>query len=472
VNAWIGVILLGAGCALALLPVRSLIIGSAALLVILCALLKPVWALYLICFAIPFGSLVEFSVGGLSVGITEGLIGLLVATWLAKAIAFRHRIRLPSLCVALGIFIGTLLASLLNATDLAFAAKEILKWIEFLGVLAFVVNEVPLQEVKWLVACVLLAGVAQSLLGIYQFLTQSGPEFFVLMGRFMRAYGTFEQPNPFAGYLGLTAPVALALSSYMFGRYLKAQPAPWLKWLALGSLATIAMAIGMSWSRGAWLASGAMTVAIIIARSKKAAVALAVAVVLLVILGMLASFQLLPEFVTQRLTSFLPLLQIRDVSSVEITDENYASIERLAFWKAALAMWRDHPWIGVGIGNYAVAYPAYSLPKWRMALGHAHNYYLNIASETGLVGLLGYFLLWGTAFWQIGQRVRRALAGYPKALALGALGTLVYVSVHNVVDNLWVHNMYVLVAITVGLAYIPIHTGANAIDPETLSAHP
>ena len=69
-------------------------------------------------------------------------------------------------------------------------------------------------------------------------------------------------------------------------------------------------------------------------------------------------------------------------------------------------MWRDHPVLGVGVGNYPIAYARYSLPKWRMALGHAHNYYLNIAAETGLLGLLAYCMLWATATWQTVQAVK------------------------------------------------------------------
>ena len=120
-------------------------------------------------------------------------------------------------------------------------------------------------------------------------------------------------------------------------------------------------------------------------------------------------------------------------------------------------MWRDHPWLGVGFGNYEAAYADYALPKWPVALGHAHNYYLNVASETGLIGLTAYLALWGVALWQTGQAVCQAKNPYAKALALGALGMLVHVSVHNIVDNLWVHNMYVHVAIVLGLAQIPAH---------------
>jgi hypothetical protein len=37
------------------------------------------------------------------------------------------------------------------------------------------------------------------------------------MGRFMRAYGTFRQPNPYAGYLGYLAPVAVSLAVMLLG---------------------------------------------------------------------------------------------------------------------------------------------------------------------------------------------------------------------------------------------------------------
>ena len=77
----------------------------------------------------------------------------------------------------------------------------------------------PRNRAGWLIAGLLVAGIGQALLGLVQFVTQSGPEAFVLLGRFMRAYGTFRQPNPYAGYLGLVAPFAISLALWAwFGR--------------------------------------------------------------------------------------------------------------------------------------------------------------------------------------------------------------------------------------------------------------
>ena len=103
-------------------------------------------------------------------------------------------------------------------------------------------------------------------------------------------------------------------------------------------------------------------------------------------------------------------VRIETALSQTVTDENFAVIERLAHWVAALRMWEQEPWLGIGPGNYAAVYPAVRLPLWEEALGHAHNLYLNTLAESGLIGL--------TAFVAIGlplclvwpPRFRRRLA--------------------------------------------------------------
>jgi putative inorganic carbon (HCO3(-)) transporter len=458
--------LLAVGLALTLLPLSWLLVAVPGLTLVGIIVIRPQVALYLLCFAIPFGSLFEIDAsriagGGITVGVTEGLIGLAFAAWLARTMAWRTPYTWPRLAVPLLLFVGATGLSLLNAPSLPLALKELAKWVEFLAVMLIVANVDDHRTSSRIVACLLLAGIGQAILGAYQFLARSGPEFFAV-GRYIRAYGTFEQPNPYGGYLGLVAPLALALALYAFRRTEAAAPRRggipgWLKWLALGSFVAASAGIGMSASRGAWLAFGAAFVTVTVASSRKGA-AILLALLLLVI-GILGGFRAdlahswLPAGIAQRLTSFLPFVGAGDVRSIEITDANYASLERLAFWQAALDMWRDHLWLGVGFGNYPIAFARYALPKWRMALGHAHNYYLNIAAETGLIGLLAYLTLWGAAIWQTARAMRRSRDLYAKALALGALGVLVHTSVHNIVDNLWVHNMYIHIAIVLGLAH-------------------
>lgn len=468
-SAVIGAILL-AGILLALLPLKWIAVGVPGVIAATLMLIRPELALLPLALAIPFGSLYEVNLVGITIGVTEALIGLILAAWLAHSIAFRQtNWHWPRIGIPLLLFIGTTLLSLHNAIALPFALKELLKWIEFLGILLFVANTATEKWRHWVIAALLLAGAAQAALGAYQFLTQSGPESFILMGRFMRAYGTFEQPNPFAGYLGLVAPLGFALGISLLERKTnqEGQPLPrWLSWLALGSFGLMAAGIGMSWSRGAWLAFAAAFGAMNLMRSRRGATIFVLIVLLIAFAGLLGSFQLLPEAVVQRMTSFLPFATVQDVRAAEISNENYAVLERLAHWESALDMWRDHLWTGVGFGNYEAAYPAYALPKWPLALGHAHNYYLNIAAETGLVGLIAYLALWSTVIWQVIQAIRHSSNTLDKALAVGALGMLVHVSAHNLLDNLWVHNLYIHVAIVLGLVFArPASHGSAADHP-------
>lgn len=176
----------------------------------------------------------------------------------------------------------------------------------------------------------------------------------------------------------------------------------------------------------------------------------ALVVAVLATMAALGAFQTLSPVVIERFSDALTALSIPDIATAEVTDANFAAIERLAHWQAALDMWRDHLWLGVGFGNYAVVYPAYAIGRWLDPLGHAHNYYLNVAAETGLAGLLAYALFWTAAFGMGWAAVRRS-TGYQRAVAAGGVGVLVHLSTHNLVDNLFVQGMYLHIAIVLGL---------------------
>ena len=135
---------------------------------------------------------------------------------------------------------------------------------------------------------------------------------------------------------------------------------------------------------------------------------------------------------------------------VSISNDNFAVVERLAHWQAALAMIQDRPWLGVGLGNYAAAYERYRLVNWPNALGHAHNIYLNVWAETGLFGLVTYFALWGSVVWFTIRGLRWS-AGLERGVLLGLLGAWTHLSLHQLFDNLYVNNMHLLLAALLGL---------------------
>jgi putative inorganic carbon (HCO3(-)) transporter len=391
------VVTLVVGLTIALLPLTLavvIVLGSIAFTVVL---IRPEYGLYLLIFAVPWGSVREIRLGAMTVGVTEALVGLVLAAWLAKMVATREIKTIhPPLLLPLLILLGAILLSLTVTLSLQYSLKEVLKWLEVLGIYLFVVNVIGKREVKAIVLLILLAGISQALLGIYQFFGRVGPEGFLLFDRFMRAHGTFEQPNPYGGYLGLVLPLAYSLSLGAKGHearnrgkgikdkgstpYLPLTPYL-LVALATTGLFLMLAAMLMTWSRGAWLGFIAAFIVMNVVRSRRAAALFALALILLSFVFVMGGLQLLPEAITQRFLDFLPFLGGVDIHTIEVTPANFAVIERLAHWQAGWDMFSEHPWLGVGIGNYEPVYPVYALPRWNEPLGHAHNYYLNIAAE-------------------------------------------------------------------------------------------
>ena len=441
------------GTALAILPLAwaiAVVLGSVAAVG---TLVRPQLGVLLIVPAVPFGSLLQANFGVVSVGVTEALVVLVLGAWVIRlATRPRARIALPRLTLPILLFLGALIISALGAQSLQHSAKEVLKWVEVFALFLFVSSEMDGKWTRALIMVLLCTGGLVAVHGIYQFLFRVGPDAFLLFDRFMRAYGPFEQPNPYGGYLGLTLPLAVGV---VVAGILPVAGRIKLVWILLPACTggLMLMALVMSWSRGAWLGFGAAAAAMALAvveRSGRAAAFAAVlaglAAYVLLVLGVVR----VPPSIVQRFTDFVPYVGVSDVRGVEITDGNFAVLERVAHWQAAWQMWSAHPWFGVGVGNYEPVYPQYALPLWPVALGHAHNYYLNIAAEAGVVGLATYILLWGVAVvgaWRASRRTQ----GWEWGVALGVLGVLMHLGVHSLFDNLYVHTMYLQVAILLGV---------------------
>jgi len=457
------------------LPTAVALVGGA--LVVLALLRWHEIALYIAIVAVPFGSLFPIPLGVGNLTAVDIAVALLIGLWLARMIVHERgiTIRFPPLTVPFALFLFAALVSVTSALSLPHAIKELTKWLEMFAVYLYIANNFDRVRMTRALAVMFLAGLAEAAIGIYQFFFRAGPQGFLLFGNYMRAFGTFEQPNPFAGYLALIIPVALGVvlgvvfqvSSFRFvvsgfrfqvsGFRFQVEPAtcnlklaPLLPALALLSLVTMLAAAVMSWSRGAWLGIAAGMIVTLIVQSRRALLLTIVAAFVLTFTVLLSSINLIPDVIAARFAGITDYFGVFDVRGVRVDDTNYAVVERMAHWQAAWEMWLAHPAFGVGIGNYAVTYPAYALPRWDDPLGHAHNYFLNVATETGLVGLSAYLLLWVAAFWQ-GWRAIRATRGVWRGVAAGLLGTLVALSVHNLFDNLFVHGMAVQVGVGLGM---------------------
>jgi len=507
-----------AGLVLATLPLiwsAGLILAAAALLLIL---LRPVVGLYVLVLAIPFGSVREVSVGVFSIGGAEALAALTLLSWLVVMLARRElrTIQAP-LLVPMMILLAVMAFSIGGALSIQWSIKGLLVWVELIAVYVLVVNLVDPKQARYLIALIFLAGILEALLGIYQFFGRVGPEGFLLFDRFMRAYGTFQQPNPFGGYLAMILPLTLTVFLAPWRRIDKWNVAMW--GLAAAGLLLMGASLLMSWSRGAWLAFAAGAAVVILlgvwyrafgqikagvlaglvgallsgwwlwaaglgsvmAPALGALVGMGVGMIVFAALGRrwawllgsvflllltmvvaLGGQALLPGSITQRFSDLSPYLRPTDVTGVHVTDENFAVVERLAHWQAAAGMINDHPLLGVGIGNYVPVYPAYAVPGWKDPLGHAHNYYLNIAAEAGLLGL-GAYVLFLLASLRQGWSGTRSLVGLHQAVGLGILGVLTAFAVHSLFDNLYVHGMNMHLAMLLGLLFVVTRRGGERL---------
>jgi O-antigen ligase len=454
---------------LALAPLELAIVALGGVALGLMSLIWPKVGLYVLIPAIPFSGLLKINLGGVNVGPMEGLLVLMLGAWLLK-MAAQQKIILPQppLLWPFLIFLTAIGLSWVNTFSLAGSLIETAKWVEMLALYLFITATCTRRDMPYLLALILLTGLIQAAIGLYQFVFKVGPAGFLLFdGAFLRAYGTFQQPNPYAGYLGLVLPLALSLTLWQVER-LRQQFAWATLWQAfwrgeyvrpvLLTLATggifVALLAGLyaSQSRGGLIAFatgagatlfalGGYWIALLVLGATIGGVALAI-----------GGLSLLPATLTQRFEGAIPYLGLTDVAAVPVTDANFSTIERLAHWQAAREMWLDHFWFGVGFGNYERIYSAYAVGRWQDALGHAHNYILNLGAEVGYIGLLAYLIFWGWGLFILLMSLKRSQAhSQNRAVLAGSLGILAHLHTHNLLDNLYVQGMYLHIAIILGL---------------------
>lgn len=468
------------GIAVAWLPLRTaaLLVAGATLLTIV--LIQPLAGIALALLAGPLGAVENVEFGTAIPESGQVLFWVAVAAWLGRGV-LRRRIMVPQtgLNRPLALFIMVASLSVLGARSFELGLKELVKWLELAIAMLMVVDLAidgatepgksslrhrlfAFRPLHWIVAMLLLVGLSQALIGIWQFgLRGDGPDHFLILERFYRAFGTFHQPNPFGGFMGITAALAtgtligLLISRHRDGGMFRRRPAAewfWLLFVTLCAAAT-GMALIMSWSRGAWLgfAAAMAVLALFLPKRRWLGILIVACGGLVLLVGTASGY--LPESIVGRLGTLSDDLRIGDVRGVELTEENFAVIERLAHWQAAAEMARDNLWTGVGFGNYEAAYDEYRVLDWTHPLGHAHNYYLNILAESGIFGAIAYLVFWTFVFLQLFRLLKR-LEWPRRGIALGLLAAWTALTVHHFVDKLYVNNLYIFLGVMLGLQQI------------------
>jgi O-antigen ligase len=250
-----------------------------------------------------------------------------------------------------------------------------------------------------------LVGTVVSLYGIYQFFfyDPGSAGTWIDSDKFSditkRVYATLGNPNVLGEYLLLITP-------FSFACVLTAKSRP-KKLLFLAFTAVMLLCMLFTTSRGGWL--GILFAAAVFA------VMLDARLLLVGFVGLVALYFVLPDWAISRFTS------IGDLSD---SSTSY----RFFIWLGTIAMLKDY-WlsgIGPGITAFNTVYPAYSYNT--IAAPHAHNLYLQLTSDAGIVGLLLFLMVifsyYRTVFTAFSRERERPTRIYLIAAAASVSGYL------------------------------------------------
>jgi len=151
--------------------------------------------------------------------------------------------------------------------------------------------------------------------------------------------------------------------------------------------------------------------------------------------------------------------------TADASEESFL-LSRGWIWRDTVTMIRAHLTTGVGLGAFETTFPIYSQGDGALQIGQAHNDYLQLLAEAGIIGAV--VLLWFLSI-VVSQLFRGLQASDPLmvALALGSGGSLVGMMVHSIFDfNLQLSShALLLVLLTAVLARVNVPETAPVSVP-------
>lgn len=446
---------LGVGSALVALIVLVAVPWPASLVLLAWALLTglgSVWPgplLGLLALSVPVQAVGTLSAGPVSVTMTKLVVAALVAAFVVRFAVGAARIHLTLPVWGYAAIVATLIISILHAKEYGSWAGEVYRWSIAAVVLVIALDVVRDRTSAWWAVAGTGAGIlGASALGFYQVIASVGPASF-RAGGVIRAYATFGEPNPFAAYLELSVPVfiAITLAGLRAGQWRRRR-----RLVVASAMVSLigTLALLLTQSRGGVLGfAAAVFVVVWWSGPRLRRLSLLIGLVVVLVIGLSPA--------GQRLEARFAGGGFGLERNVQVTPATWANQERLAHWRAGIAMMDAYPWTGVGAGQFNARYREFTqVWRFRIPRGHAHNGYIQMGAQAGVPGLAAMLLFCGTliaAAWRGLSGARDAVA---RALALGGLAVVVAFCVHSVFDYLNVLSLGIQLSLAVSLASRPV----------------
>ena len=233
--------------------------------------------------------------------------------------------------------------------------------------------------------------------------------------------------NQLGGALLVIVPLLYSVSLLPPSRRFRALRIPPLRRMLAGAGAMVlGSAIGLTQSRSAWLGLLAgLLVFLVLGWRWGRWVAIA-----LVIMSALAWLVWRDDQVTHQL-----LVDVVSGSGPRTALGSLSLKGRLGIWAHTLECIRSHPLFGCGVGTFRLwdATPSAVQTVYDTGTPHAHNVFLQVAYDAGLVGLLAYLALVIVAMRYAWAGYRGA-TGLAYAVAVGGLVALISYHVYGLTD--------------------------------------
>lgn len=194
----------------------------------------------------------------------------------------------------------------------------------------------------------------------------------IVHGGETRMKGLYGHPMTLAGFLVIQMPILFGLLSDWKQK--------WSSLLACICLFLISFAgLLLNGTRGAWLS-----------------LAVAIPVLTLLYDRSIKKILFLAFFAFSTALIFVNSANLQSRAESITSTTLQSNTERILIWQSAYQMFKDHPFWGVGLGQYTSKYlNEYKSNQAKENLRHAHNNFMQMLAENGFLGFISFVSLFG-----------------------------------------------------------------------------